>query len=168
MPPAGASESNIAAIYALTQYARTADLARECMAAAMGEAPGPVPLRHLFVGRNCDDVSDQFLHMRLWFAFTYVVIEGWRELALQDGAVSDAIRELEDRGELDMLRRLRNAVFHVQVDPHTTKLTALIPALNAGLMQRLMSLDVAVQTYFVHWRSKADLSSLADVPVDPL
>lgn len=162
------SAKQIAAIYALTQYARSADLSRECMVAAMEGAPGLVPLRHLFVGRDGADISNQYLHMRLWFAFTYVVIEGWRDLALEDSSVNDAIKALDVTGDLQVLRRFRNAVFHLQPDPHSTKLTTLFERLGPDLMNRLLVLDVAVQRFFAHWRATTDLSTLAQMPVELL
>lgn len=47
-----------------------------------------------------------------WFASLYVVIEGWRELGLKD----DKIDALLSSDYVDLLRRLRNGVFHFQRD----------------------------------------------------
>jgi hypothetical protein len=46
-----------------------------------------------------------------WFASLYVVVEGWRDLELQDSEV-EAL--LSDSAKLDLLRRFRNGVFHFQ------------------------------------------------------
>lgn len=51
-----------------------------------------------------------FLYMSYWYAGLYVVIEGWRELGLQD----DEIGQLLDSPNVDLLRRYRNGVFHFQ------------------------------------------------------
>ncbi|MDK4730579.1 hypothetical protein [Rhizobium phaseoli] len=55
---------------------------------------------------------------RVWQSLLYVVVEGYQTLNLRD-AVIDAI--LDDAGQVQKLRRFRNATFHHQEDPLSAK-----------------------------------------------
>lgn len=57
--------------------------------------------------------------IQVWYGLLFVVIEGYRELRLTDQAV-DAL--LAEEIYVEALRRLRNATFHYQQDPFTSKL----------------------------------------------
>jgi hypothetical protein len=58
-----------------------------------------------------DPVSvDMFMFMSLWYAMLYVVIEGWRELQLQDAVIDDLLKS----PNVDFLRLYRNGVAHFQ------------------------------------------------------
>ena len=64
---------------------------------------------------NFIDISDPitiFAFFCYWFASLYVVIGGWRELGLKD----DKIDALLGSDYVNLLRRLRNGVFHFQRD----------------------------------------------------
>ena len=50
--------------------------------------------------------------MSLWYGLLYVVIEGWRELKLEDQEIGKLLRS----NNTDLLKRYRNGVFHFQVD----------------------------------------------------
>mgnify|MGYP001603328725 FL=1 len=68
-------------------------------------------------------VFSTFARLSVWYALLYVVVEGYRELKLQDPEV-DALLEREEC--VDTLRRFRNAVFHYQDDPLTEKLLGFL------------------------------------------
>jgi hypothetical protein len=53
------------------------------------------------------------LYGSYWLAGLYVAVEGWRELELDDPSVSEL---MEDKENLTLLRRYRNAVFHFRRD----------------------------------------------------
>jgi hypothetical protein len=59
-----------------------------------------------------------FYRMLVFYALVYVVVEAYRELDDR----SDELDRLLNEGPIDNLRRLRNAVFHVQDEPFTPKL----------------------------------------------
>lgn len=66
-----------------------------------------------------------FLAMSVWYALLYVVVEGYRELKLDDAEIN---RLLEQGEYVDLLRRFRNAVLHYQEDPLPEKLMAFLTA----------------------------------------
>lgn len=51
-----------------------------------------------------------FHYMSYWYAGLFVVIEGWREMGLQDQEIANLL----DSPNVDLLRRYRNGVFHFQ------------------------------------------------------
>lgn len=55
---------------------------------------------------------ETFLYMSLWYSQLYVVVEGWRELALADGRIDDLLKS----PNTDLLKRYRNGVCHFQKD----------------------------------------------------
>jgi hypothetical protein len=61
-------------------------------------------------GRAGHPDIELFLYMSYWYAGLYVVVEGWRELGLQD----EEIDLLLESSNVDLLRRYRNGVFHFQ------------------------------------------------------
>jgi hypothetical protein len=62
-----------------------------------------------------------FALMSQWYAAEYVVIEGWRDVRLQDKIIDEMLNRCPDLVEL--LRRYRNGVFHYQpklIEPRFT------------------------------------------------
>ena len=49
-------------------------------------------------------------YMSYWYSALFVVIDGWRDLALED----ERIDKLLNSSLVDLLRRFRNGVFHYQ------------------------------------------------------
>lgn len=165
--PQRVTDTDTAAQYGLAQHLRTATLMREGMLRELADAPRVVAARELFVGRDGRDLRPEFVHMRLWFAFLYVVVEGWQQRGLRDPLVAECIKAVEEAGELTALRRFRNAVFHLQNDPFTPKFTdVLARGLNAGMLTRLLALHAAYEAYFDRWRADADLSMLTSLSVE--
>lgn len=64
------------------------------------------------VGSDVDHDTDLAAHLDLymsyWYAALYVVVEGWRELSLEDGQLD----QLLAHPYIELLRRYRNGVFH--------------------------------------------------------
>jgi hypothetical protein len=50
------------------------------------------------------------MYMSLWYATTYVLIEGWQNLKIDDARISDLLRSKN----VGLLKRYRNGVFHFQ------------------------------------------------------
>jgi hypothetical protein len=53
-----------------------------------------------------------FEYMSYWYAGLFVVVEGWRELKLDDLIPNQLLRSRN----VDLLRRFRNSVFHYQTN----------------------------------------------------
>lgn len=64
---------------------------------------------------------DAFMYMGYWYGTLYAVAEGWKALDLKD----DAIDELLKSGNLELLRRYRNGVFHYQKSYNDPRFTDL-------------------------------------------
>lgn len=62
---------------------------------------------------------DSFLYMSYWYGGLYVVIEGWKELALQDNAVNSLLNS----PNVDLLKRYRHGVFHFQKEYYDPRFT---------------------------------------------
>lgn len=76
--------------------------------------------RYLNLG-ECDD-SVKIAIVFQWLASEYVVIEGWLSLGLSTHAITEFIRDSEDT--VNLLRRVRNAVYHYQKEPLDERLMA--------------------------------------------
>jgi hypothetical protein len=63
---------------------------------------GAVPVKNFEI--------ESWLYMSYWYAGLYVVIEGWRELQLNDAVIDSLLRS----PNVELLRRYRNGVFHFQ------------------------------------------------------
>lgn len=60
-----------------------------------------------------DEGIESFMYMSYWYAGLYVVVEGWRELALSDPAVDALLSETE---KVELLKKYRHGVYHFQKD----------------------------------------------------
>lgn len=54
---------------------------------------------------------DFSLYMSFWYGELFVVIEGWKELKLEDSKIDQL---LQDENHVNNLRRYRNGAFHFQ------------------------------------------------------
>lgn len=66
-----------------------------------------------------------FLRIAVWYSLLFVVVEGYRELKLEDARINEL---LANEKMNDALRRFRNAVFHYQEDPIGPKLMTFLEA----------------------------------------
>ncbi len=67
----------------------------------------------------------RFLRLEVLYGLIYVVIEGYRDLKMQDPAIDELLKNTD---ALDALRRFRNGVFHYQKDPISPKLLEFLTA----------------------------------------
>lgn len=152
--------ANIQAIYALSQYVRTLSLLRADALAAISDWTMPIMSRELFVGPAGSDVAEMWLRVRVWYGYAYVVLEGWKELGLTDPQVDAAIVALRQSNRWEMLRRFRNANFHLQNDPTTDKFSDLLTTgQGIGAIQQLDRAQLALDQYFAEWRNRTDLTT---------
>lgn len=160
-------QSRTAEVYALAQVVRTASLLRDqFFALAASGANGPVSVRSMFVGEAGEDIEPRWLILRLWYAAVFVSIEGWEQLKLSDGLVDAGVKDLRTRREYVALKRFRNAVFHVQDDPYSEKLTeVLFVGAASGMLHRIESIHSALERYFIRWRAETDLSGADSWPI---
>jgi hypothetical protein len=63
--------------------------------------------------------------LSVFYALIFVVVEGYQELKLTDKTIDDLLLKTEF---VDALRRFRNAVFHYQGDPLSSKLMDFLNA----------------------------------------
>jgi hypothetical protein len=84
------------------------------------------------------------LRLEVFYALTFVVVEGYRELELQDPAIDQL---LAVPVFVDQLRRFRNGVFHYQADPLSSKLMDLITAKQS--QEWMQDLHRAFQRFFL-------------------
>ena len=68
-------------------------------------------------------LASLFPVLKVFYALTYVVIEGYEVEKLSDKTI-DAL--LKDADKLQMLRKFRNGTFHYQKDPLTIKVWAFL------------------------------------------
>lgn len=68
-------------------------------------------------------LHSSFLRIAVWYSLLYVVVEGYRELKLDDARINAL---LANEQMTDALRRFRNAVFHYQEDPVGPKLMVFL------------------------------------------
>lgn len=87
---------------------------------------------------------EEFMYISLWYAQLYTVIEGWKKLGLQDGAVDILLLQAD---HVDLLRRYRNGVDHFQKDYFSTKFTNFVAMTGSALWIR--SLHTAMGNYFL-------------------
>jgi hypothetical protein len=84
-----------------------------------------------------------FSRMAVMYGLIYVVIEGYRELDLNDSRIDEL---LEDEKYLDHLRLFRNATFHYQKKPVSEKELKFLEA--EGAEHWIRELHYSFQSYF--------------------
>jgi hypothetical protein len=90
------------------------------------------------------------MYMSYWYAGLYVVIEGWRELKLEDTAI-DNLLSREDYVEL--LRRYRNGVFHYQKDYFDSRF-AEVWFQKKDFVTWVRELNRQFGRYFLQWHAR--------------
>ena len=88
---------------------------------------------------------EAFLYMSYWYAATYVIIEGWRELSLHDPEI-DALLQSSN---VDLLRRYRHGVFHFQAQYFDERFEGFIGRKDSPIWIR--KLRAALSRYFLDW-----------------
>lgn len=89
------------------------------------------------------EFHSRFHRLSTWYALLYVVVEGYRELALQDEQI-DALLGQEEL--VDALRRFRNAMFHYQENPMSEKILGFLEAKESEVWPH--RLNAAFKTFF--------------------
>ena len=93
--------------------------------------------------RAIGELHSRFHRLSTWYALLYVVIEGYKELKLQDEGIDELLRR-EDL--VDSLRRFRNAIFHYQENPFSEKFLGFIEAEGSEVWPR--KLNAAYKAFF--------------------
>ena len=91
------------------------------------------------------------IYMSYWYAGLYVVIEGWRDLGLND----DTIDKLLDTPLVDLLRRFRNGVFHYQRDYFGKRFMDLINE-QEKCISWIRNLNRKFGRYFLVWARRRE------------
>lgn len=90
-----------------------------------------------------------FLYMSYWYGGLYVVMEGWRDLKLED----EAIDRMLESGNVDLLRRYRNGVFHYQREYFDERLLSLIRD-GENVVEWVRELNRQFGRYFLEWSER--------------
>jgi hypothetical protein len=88
--------------------------------------------------------TEWFLYLSYWYGGLYVVIEGWRELALTDPTVDGLLQRTE---LVELLRRYRNGSFHFQREYFDDRFTGFIQ--EQGSVAWVRDLNRAFGAYFL-------------------
>jgi len=97
-------------------------------------------------GEDIGEDLEYLIDMSYWFAGMYVVIEGWKELGLNDSKID----KLLTSSNLDLLRRYRNAVFHYQKDYYSEKFRELMEEGDDSI-QWVKDVTNAFSAYFLNY-----------------
>ncbi|NTU42127.1 MAG: hypothetical protein HGA78_03560 [Nitrospirales bacterium] len=89
------------------------------------------------------EFHSRFHRLSTWYALLYVVVEGYRELQLQDEQI-DALLGQEEL--VDALRRFRNAIFHYQENPMSEKILGFLEAKKSEVWSH--KLNAAFKAFF--------------------
>ena len=84
------------------------------------------------------------VHLDLWYACLFVVVEGWRREKIRDHAVTALLR---DTKKVKLLEGCRNAVFHYEssyTDPRQEKLFR-----DPGFVEWVSALHDAISNFFL-------------------
>jgi hypothetical protein len=95
--------------------------------------------------KNQERVGQEFAAFTLyWFTSLFVVVEGWKELALSDPEINKMINE-----HWDSLRIFRNAVFHLQPEERKHKQFFVLDKFNWA-----KKLHASLRTFFMAHENK--------------
>jgi hypothetical protein len=100
------SNASALPVLALHRYWLWADFHKKVMLEQGPPVPGDGEHPAVTRGRNFDAISA----LGFFYASLFVVIEGWRELGLEDEEINGLIAS----ENTDLLRRFRNGIFHFQ------------------------------------------------------
>ena len=92
--------------------------------------------------------EDWVINLCSWYGHLYVTIEGWQAIGLSDGVVDDLLNS----PNVDLLRRLRNAIWHYQDSTIDPRITEFMAALDAVSWVR--SLNQNFGRVFLQWFGK--------------
>jgi len=84
----------------------------------------------------------------LWLASMWVVIEGWRELKVNDGVIDELLNEWPDY--CDLLKRYRNGVYHYQPALLDERFRAYEKE-GADFILWVFALHLEFQRYLLEW-----------------
>ena len=87
---------------------------------------------------------EELMYMSLWYAQLYTVIEGWKNLRLQDAVVDVLLLQAD---HVDLLRRYRNGVDHFQKDYFSQRFTNFVAMADSAVWIR--NLHTAIGNYFL-------------------
>ena len=90
------------------------------------------------------------MYMSYWYAGLYVVIEGWKELKLQDTVIDNLLNREDYVG---LLKRYRNGVFHYQKDYFDSRF-AEVWFQNKDFITWIRELNGQFGRYFLQWYAK--------------
>lgn len=74
-------------------------------------------------------VSEVGVYMMYWYSSLYAVVEGYKDFNMENIAIE---KLLEDSEKIELLRRFRNAAFHVQKEYFSEKYIDFIVAQNSA------------------------------------
>jgi hypothetical protein len=94
------------------------------------------------------------LYMSYWYGGLYVVIEGWRELALTDNKIDSLLTS----PNIDLLRRYRNGVFHFQRDYFDERFIEFIRN-GINCVEWIRNLNREFGRYFLEWYKTKGITS---------
>ena len=95
---------------------------------------------------EADDTVESNMYMSLWYACSYVLVEGWRGLKLSDPHI-DLLLESPN---VDLLRRYRNGVFHFQKEYFDERFVALIRD-GENVVPWIRQLRKEFSRFFLDW-----------------
>lgn len=90
------------------------------------------------------DAPHAFIHLQLWYACLFVVLEGWEAEVIVDPDV-DLYRS--DEAKVRLLRRCRNAVFHYAPDYIDPRLQAVFA--EPDFVEWVRAIHDAAGAYFL-------------------
>jgi hypothetical protein len=88
-------------------------------------------------------VQDPGIFMSYWYGGLYVVIEGWRELALTDPTID----RLLTSPNVDLLKRYRNGAFHFQKNYFDQRFTGFVESQDS--VEWVRELNLTFGTFFL-------------------
>jgi hypothetical protein len=89
---------------------------------------------------------DAVMYMSYWYAGLFVVIEGWRELDLQDANVNVLLTS----PNVELLKRYRNGVFHYQKKYFDRRILDFVED-GIDPVHWVRSLHSALSAFFLDW-----------------
>jgi len=92
---------------------------------------------------------EELLYMSYWYASLYVVIEGWRDLNLNDSKIDILLSS----PNVDLLKRYRNGVFHFQKNYFDNRFSDLIVN-GINVVEWITELNREFGRFFLEWSKK--------------
>jgi len=102
-----------------------------------------------------DEGIEAMLYMSYWYGGLYVVIEGWKQLGLEDAGVDSV---LAVKTNVYLLKQYRNGVFHYQRDYFDKRFIGFISK-GQNAVPWVSNLNKAFGAYFFNWYIKRKLES---------